>query len=67
MKRDYDEDIALLGLQSSAAGKGPVQCDQMWRFFALWSTFIDIWRFFSGHTGPVVHSKEAILVKPTFL
>ena len=23
----------------------------MWRFFALWATFLDIWRFFSGHTG----------------
>ena len=42
------------------------QCDQIWRFFGLWATFIDIWRFLSGHTGAGPHIQELAFTKSMF-
>ena len=45
---------------------GPRQCDQIWRFFGLWATFIDIWRFLSGHTGAGPLIQELAFTKSMF-
>ena len=52
---------------------GPDQCDQIGRFIGLWATFeslwqqliypnlatfIDIWRFFTGHTDVLENSTD---------